>query len=50
MQRRSFLKAAAVGGGLTILRGGLLRGKTAPSNRLNIALVGYGAAERRTTM
>jgi predicted dehydrogenase len=40
MQRRSFLKAAAVGGGLTILRGGLLRGKTAPSNRLNIALVG----------
>lgn len=40
MQRREFLKAAAAGGGLTILRSGLLRGQTAPSNRLNIALVG----------
>jgi predicted dehydrogenase len=40
MQRRNFLKAAAAGGGLTILRSGLLRGQTAPSNRLNIALAG----------
>jgi len=40
MQRRNFLKTAAATGGLTILRSGLLRGQTAPSNRLNIALVG----------
>lgn len=40
MQRRDLLKAAAAGGGLTILRSGLLRGQTAPSNRLNIALAG----------
>ena len=40
MQRRNFLKTAAASGGLTILRSGLLRGQTAPSNRLNIALVG----------
>jgi len=40
MQRRTFLKAAAATGGLTILRSGLLRGQTAPSDRLNIALVG----------
>jgi predicted dehydrogenase len=38
MERRSILKAAA--GGLTILKSGLLRGQTAPSNRLNVALVG----------
>ena len=38
MQRRNFLKTAA--GGLTILRSGLLRGQTAPSNRLHIALAG----------
>ncbi len=40
MQRRDFLKTAAATGGLTILRSGLLRGDTAPGNRLNIALVG----------
>ena len=40
MQRRDFLKTAAATGGLTILSSGLLRGDTAPSNRLNIALVG----------
>lgn len=38
MQRRDLFKAA--GAGLTILRSGVLRGQTAPSNRLNIALVG----------
>ena len=37
MQRREVLKSAA---GLTILRSGMLRGQTAPSNRLNIALIG----------
>ena len=40
MQRRNFLKTAVASGGLTILRSGLLRGQTAPSNRLNIALAG----------
>jgi predicted dehydrogenase len=37
MQRRQILQSAA---GLTILRSGLLRGQTAPSNRLNVALIG----------
>jgi predicted dehydrogenase len=40
MQRRDLLKSAAAGAGLTILRSGMLRGQTAPSNRLNIALIG----------
>jgi predicted dehydrogenase len=41
MQRRDLLKsAAASAAGLTILRSGMLRGQTAPSNRLNIALIG----------
>ncbi|MEN6609054.1 MAG: Gfo/Idh/MocA family oxidoreductase [Bryobacteraceae bacterium] len=38
MQRRDLLKA--VGGGLTILKSGTLRGAGAPSNKLNIALIG----------
>ena len=38
MQRRKMLKTAA--GGLTILKSGVLRGQTAPSNKLNIALIG----------
>lgn len=37
MQRRELLQSAA---GLTILRSGMLRGQTAPSNRLNVALIG----------
>ena len=37
MQRRDLIKSAA---GLTILKSGTLRGQTAPSNRLNIALIG----------
>ncbi len=41
MQRRDLLKsAAATAAGLTILKSGTLRGQTAPSNRLNIALIG----------
>ena len=40
MQRRDFFKSAAAGAGLTILRSGMLRGQSAPSNRLNVALVG----------
>jgi predicted dehydrogenase len=40
MQRRDLLKSAAVGAGLTILRSGTLRGQNAPSNKLNIALMG----------
>ena len=39
MQRRDFLKSAS-GAGLIILRSGALRGQNAPSNRLNIALIG----------
>jgi len=40
MRRRDWLKATASGAGLTILKSGTLRGQTAPSNRLNIALIG----------
>lgn len=38
MQRRALLKSTAAG--LTVLKSGLLRGQTAPSNRLNVALIG----------
>ena len=41
MQRRDLLKSAAVSAaGLTILNSGALRGQNAPSNKLNIALMG----------
>src|ERR1044072_5045966 len=40
MQRRDLLKPAAATAGLTILKSGTLRGQSAPSNRLNIALIG----------
>jgi predicted dehydrogenase len=41
MQRRDLLKsAAASAAGLTILNSGTLRGQNAPSNKLNIALIG----------
>src|ERR1035438_10328857 len=41
MQRRDFLKSAATSAaGLTILRSGTLSGRNAPSNKLNIALIG----------
>ena len=40
MQRRDLLKSAASAAGLTILRSGTLRGQNAPSNKLNIALMG----------
>ncbi|MCH8216271.1 MAG: Gfo/Idh/MocA family oxidoreductase [Planctomycetes bacterium] len=41
MQRRQFLKSAvATGTGLVILPSGTLRGAAAPSNKLNIALIG----------
>ena len=36
MQRRHLLQAA----GLTILKSGTLRGQNAPSNKLNVALIG----------
>ena len=46
MQRRQFMKtAAATGAGVIILPSGVLSGKDAPSNKLNIALIGaYGRA------
>lgn len=41
MKRRDLLQSvAAPAVGLTILRSGILRGQTAPSNRLNVALIG----------
>ena len=40
MERRDLLKSAAAGVGLTILKSGALRGQNAPSNKLNIALIG----------
>jgi len=41
VNRRDLLKsAAAPAAGLTILKSGLLRGQTAPSNKLNVALIG----------
>ena len=40
MQRRDLLKSVAAGAGLTILRSGTLRGQNAPSNKLNVALMG----------
>lgn len=40
MNRRDLLKQALPAAGLTILPSGVLRGQTAPSNRLNVALIG----------
>jgi len=41
--RRQFLKSTAAGVGLTILPSGVLSGANAPSNKLNVALIGaYG--------
>ena len=40
MNRRELLSAAVPAAGFTILKSGLLRGQTAPSNKLNIALIG----------
>ena len=40
MQRRQFLKTAAVGSSLLILPSGARAGKSAPGNKLNIALIG----------
>ena len=45
--RRQFLKsAAAVGAGLVILPSGVLSGANAPSNKLNVALIGVGGRGR----
>ncbi len=47
LSRRHFLHGAAVAGaGLTILPGGILSGKNAPSNKLNIALIGADGRAR----
>lgn len=47
MPRRQFLKtAAAVGAGLTILPSGVFAGTNAPSNKLNIAVIGAGGRGR----
>jgi len=39
-KRRDFLKSAALGAGLLILPSGLRAGASAPSNKLNVALIG----------
>jgi predicted dehydrogenase len=47
VQRRQFLKStAATGIGLIILPGGTLSGANAPSNKLNVALIGVGGRGR----
>ena len=46
MKRRDLLKVGAAGAGLVILRSGIVTGADAPSNRLNIAMIGtWGRAE-----
>jgi len=40
MKRRQFLQAATAGAGWLIVPSGMLRGANAPSNKLNIALIG----------
>jgi len=47
IRRRQFLKsAAAAGAGWTILRSGMLAGADAPSNKLNVAMIGvWGRAK-----
>ncbi len=40
MRRRDFLKCTTTGAGLLILPSGTLRGADAPSNKLNVALIG----------
>jgi len=40
MKRRDMLKAGAAGAGLLVLRSGMLLGADAPSNKLNIAMIG----------
>jgi hypothetical protein len=54
MQRRDVLKTfASTAAGLTILRSGTLAGATAPSNKLNIALIGVwgrGTAHYRSLL
>ncbi len=42
LARREFLKSTAVGAGLVILPSGVLSGADAPSNKLNIAMIGAG--------
>jgi predicted dehydrogenase len=47
LQRRQFLKSTAAAGiGLTILQSGVLSGANAPSNKLNVAMIGtWGRAD-----
>ena len=45
--RRDFLKNASLASGLLILPAGFLRGQNAPSNRINVAAVGFGGQGRR---
>ncbi len=46
MRRRDFLKTATTGAGLILLPSGTLKGANAPSNKLNVALIGAGGRGR----
>ena len=46
MKRREFLRSAAVGAGLVILPSGVLSGADAPSNKLNVAMIGAAGRAR----
>ena len=46
IDRRGFLKSAAAGAGLLVLPSGTLSGANAPSNKLNIALIGADGRAR----
>jgi len=58
IDRRGFLKSAAVGAGLLVLPSGTISGANAPSNKLNIALIGadgrarahYGGLEKENVV
>ena len=44
--RRRFLKSSAATGGLLILPTGTVFGQNAPSNKLNVAIIGVGGRGR----
>ena len=58
IDRRGFLKSAAAGAGLLVLPSGTISGANAPSNKLNIALIGadgrarahYGGLEKENVV
>jgi len=50
MNRRKFLKASAIaGGGLVVLKSGILKAGNSPNEKLNIAIIGCGGRGRANT-